>query len=374
MKYRVLFITPGPKMSINERYHLELGKHCDGTFVTTSGVSNILSTKRIANFEFRCIRYYFGYHYFSNTVFTLYCILFALRQRLRGVKYDLVVTYDPLKTGVLGVIASRILGARFAPEVNGVYTSDAEYLDGGENFSVKVKKVIVPAVMGWVLKKAHGIKLLFDAQIDPFAAKVKGKIIGRFPCHVSTSSFKYVREDKVILFVGFPFKRKGVDILIDAFKQVANKHPDWKLKILGWFPDMTELNAAMAGHPQIFHHPPVLHHEVVEHFGSCSFFVLPSRSEAMGRVLVEAMACAKPRVGSNVDGIPTVIEHDVDGLLVKPESVDDLAAALDRLMSDEHLRRRLGQAALKRSQTEFSEATFFANLMSFYGKVLSDKR
>jgi glycosyltransferase involved in cell wall biosynthesis len=290
---------------------------------------------------------------------------------LSGKKFDLVVTYDPIKTGLIGVIVSRILGARFAPEVNGLYTSDAEYLDGGEKLSVKAKKVIIPAIMGWVLKRAHGIKLLFDSQIDPFAAKVKGKVISRFPCYVNTSRFKNIREEKEVLFVGFPFKRKGVDVLIEAFKKISDKHPDWKLKILGWFPDPTDLNAAMAGHPKIYHHPPVYYPEMPGHVGSCGIFVLPSRSEAMGRILVEAMACAKPRIGSNVDGIPTVIEHEVDGLLVPPENSDALAAALDRLMSDAELRQRLGEAGLKRSLTEFSEEKHFENMMVFYSKVLA---
>ena len=370
MRYKVLFITPGPKMSINERYYRDLGRHCDGAILTTSRESGIRKVTRVANFEFRCAKYHFHHVLYSNVMFMLYCVLFALRKRMAGERFDLVVTYDPIKTGMIGVLVSKILGTRLIPEVNGLYTSDAEYLDNAEKLSVKAKKVIMPAIMGWVLEHAHGIKLLFDKQIDPFVEKVKGKVIARFPNHVSTSSFGNLREDKEILFVGFPFKRKGVDVLIEAFKKVSDRHPDWKLKILGWFPDLTELNAAMAGHPRIYHHPPVYHPEMPGHLGSCGIFVLPSRSEAMGRTLVEAMACAKPRIGSDVDGIPTVIEHQVDGLLVPPEDPDALAAALDRLMSDSALRQRLGQAALLRSQTEFSEETYFRNTMGFYGKVL----
>lgn len=371
MKYKVLLITPGPRMSINEKYFRDLSQYCDGAILTTSMDEKIRKLDRVADFEFRCARFHFHHILYSNLKFAFHCLLFSAKQRIAGRKFDLVVTYDPIKTGLIGVIAARILGASFAPEVNGLYTSEAEYLDGGEKLSVRIKKVVVPAIMGWVLKRADGIKLLFDSQIDPFADKVRGKVIGRFPCHVSTSSFRPVREDKEILFVGFPFKRKGVDILIDAFKKVSDKHPDWKLKILGWFPDPTELHAAMGGHPRIYHHPPVYHPEMPAHVGSCGIFVLPSRSEAMGRILVEAMACAKPRIGSNVDGIPTVIENEVDGLLVPPEDPDALAAALDRLMSDSSLRQRLGEAALKRSQTEFSEQTHFQNTMNFYAKVLA---
>lgn len=317
MRHRVLFITPGPKQSINERYYEELGKFCDGTIITTSDLDAILVTRRIANFDFRCVKFRFTHRLYSSLALTLYCIFFSLMQRVRGTRYDLVVTYDPIKTGAIGVLCSRILRARFTPEVNGVYTSDAEYLDGGQDFITRLKKAIVPPIIGWVLSHAKGVKLLFDRQIEPFSERVKGAIVRRFPNHVSIGNFSNLREDKVLLFVGFPFKRKGVDILIAAFKQVAGRHPDWKLKILGWFEDIGELNSAIANHPQIYHHPPVTHREMAEHLGSCAALVLPSRSEAMGRVLVEAMACGKPRIGSRVDGIPNVIEHDVDGLLVK---------------------------------------------------------
>ena len=371
MTYKIISITPGPKMSINEKFYRDFGKYCEGTLLTTSRESEIRKVTRVANFDFKCTTYHFDHVLYSNVMFLLYCVRFALKQRLAGNKFDLVVSYDPIKTGMIGAVVAKILGSRFIPEVNGLYTSDAEYMDGAEKLSVKVKKVLIPAIMRWVLKRAHGIKLLFDRQIDPFAAQVQGKVIARFPNHVSTSRFSNLREDKEVLFVGFPFKRKGVDVLIEAFKKIADRHPDWKLKILGWFPDPAELNAAMGGHPQIYHHPPVYPPEMPGHLGSCGIFVLPSRSEAMGRTLVEAMACAKPRIGSNVDGIPTVIEDGVDGLLVPPEDPDALAAALDRLMSDADLRQRLGQAALKRSQTEFSEETYFLNTMRFYEKVLT---
>lgn len=371
MRYRLLIITPGPKMSVDEAFFQMLGKYADGAILTTSAIPEVLQVKRVATFDFKCLRHLGGKAY-SNLKFILFCISTALKMRARGVKFDLVVTYDPIKTGILGVIVAGILGAKFAPEVNGVYTSDAEYMDSNSSgMRTKIKKAAISSIIGWVLKHADGIKLLFDGQIDPFAQKVKGKVIARYPCYVSTSSFRPIKEDKEILFAGFPFKRKGVDILISAFKKVADKHPGWKLKILGWYPDPTQLQAAIAGDPRIHHHPPVFYRDMPIHIGSCAFVVLPSRSEAMGRVLVEAMACAKPRVGSNIDGIPTVIEHGVDGLLVTPESVDELAAALDRLMSDDELRRRLGEAAFKRSQVEFAEDKYFANSMRFYERVLS---
>ena len=66
----------------------------------------------------------------------------------------------------------------------------------------------------------------------------------------------------------------------------------------------------------------------------CSLFVLPSRTEAMGRVLLEAMACKKPIIASNVGGIPEIIKDGYNGLLFESENVDDLAEKIRLVLSN----------------------------------------
>lgn len=170
---------------------------------------------------------------------------------------------------------------------------------------------------------------------------------------------------------GFTYKRKGVDILIESFKRLADRHPQWKLKIPGWFPEPKELMAEIGGHEQIFHANPVHHHEMPDQIKSCAIFVLPSRSEAMGRVLLEAMATGKPRIGSNVDGIPTVINNGIDGFLVQPGSVDDLTEKLDLLMSDSDLRKSQGDKARERAAREFSSEVYNNNVVAYYNEVIN---
>jgi glycosyltransferase involved in cell wall biosynthesis len=187
------------------------------------------------------------------------------------------------------------------------------------------------------------------------ASAIRGERVVRvIPTVLDLTGFEPGSEEKIVLFVGHPFWLKGVDVLIEAFKSISKRYPDWELKILGWFPDKALLENAIGGHARITVHPPVFRTDLPQHVRSCGIFVLPSRAEAMGRVLVEAMACGKPRIGSNVGGIPTVIEHGVDGLLFQPGNVEDLAHALDTLMNDPDLRRRLGAAGLARVRVQFS--------------------
>jgi glycosyltransferase involved in cell wall biosynthesis len=162
-------------------------------------------------------------------------------------------------------------------------------------------------------------------------------------------------------------------VLIRAFRAVAPAHPDWQLKILGWYPRPLASYLDLAEHPQIFHHAAVHHRDMPAHIGHCAMLVLPSRSEAMGRVLLEAMAAAKPRIGSRVGGIPTVIEDGCDGMLFESENVDQLAGLLDALIRDPQRRRELGEAGRARAAKEFSLELYFEKLDEFYRSILGTR-
>ena len=132
--------------------------------------------------------------------------------------------------------------------------------------------------------------------------------------------------------------------------------------------------AAGLEHPQIEAHPGVKQPELAEWMSRCAIFALPSRTEAMGRVLIEAGAAAKCRVASRVGGIPTVIEDGVDGVLVGKENVDELSAALARLIADAPLRHRLGDAARVRVGREFSGNAYLEHYAEFVSSALAQRR
>lgn len=369
MKKTILYINPGPSNSAHdEAYQFQykmLSKSFNGYILTSS------LNKEIFNIDdFIFVSIYFKNTMFNTITFVLFCLRYAIKLRRENVKIDLVSTYDPLKTGLIGMLASKILGAKFAPEVKGVYTSPGEWADNPNSFQTRLKKKLYPIIMYIVLRSADGIRLLYKEQIDYFGELLNGKVIQHFPSYVATEEFRNLREEKEILFVGFPFRRKGLDILIHSFKKIAPNYPGWQLKIIGWFENPDEVDSAIGGHPQIVRLKPIPHAEMSDHIGSCAVFVLPSRSEAMGRVLVESMAAGKPRIGSNVDGIPTVIDDGVDGLLFESENVDDLAEKLEVLMSNPELREKLGKNGEAMAKNGFTREKYFKNLEKFYMDVL----
>jgi glycosyltransferase involved in cell wall biosynthesis len=370
-KKRLLLLVPGPKYDLRDDFEdrlAELSKHFEGVVLTASPQSMIV---RFGDFWLVAVSLsgtkglLFKVRYFIKGIYL------AVNLRLKGKKPDLVVTYDPLRTGLLGIVLALITNSRFVTEVNGDYTAWANYADVRNHTLRRLKRKLYMTVEAFVLKRADGVKLLYSRQIDYFRPMLGPKVVQTFPNYVNLTSFKNLGEEKIVLFAGFPFYVKGVDILINAFKQVAPKYPDWKLKILGWFPDLTELNAHIAGHPQIFHHKPVHHCDMPQHIGKCAIFVLASRTEAMGRVLLEAMAAGKPRIGARVGGIPTVINDGQDGFLFESENIDELAGLLDKLMANSKLRASLGQAGARRISHEFSSKQYFEKTKEFYDQALA---
>lgn len=76
-------------------------------------------------------------------------------------------------------------------------------------------------------------------------------------------------------------------------------------------------------------------------FLGADLLALPSLEERQGKVLLEAMACSIPVVASRAGGIPTIINHEVNGLLCNPKKVEDIASKIDRLMKNKKLRNKL---------------------------------
>ena len=153
-------------------------------------------------------------------------------------------------------------------------------------------------------------------------------------------SFKreYNLTDKpVVLFVGNLIKRKNVDSLLEA-KKIANS--DYYLVIVGDGPLFKKLRKKVEEEnirDVIF---TGSRNDVENILPSADVLVLPSFSESFGLVLIEALACGKPVIGSNVGGITEIITDDV-GLLVNPKKISSIARAIDKMVNDEEFRNAL---------------------------------
>lgn len=183
------------------------------------------------------------------------------------------------------------------------------------------------------------------------------------PPGVDTERFRPV-ADAVrgrILFVG-PVARayawKGLSTLRDAFLRVADEFPEAHLRVVG-DGDLVDEYRAWARErgldARVEFAGRVPDAQLVEEYSKASMVVLPSwtPAESFGMVLAEANACARPVIGSDVGGIPFVIDDGVNGLLVRPKFITGLADALRALLDDPAKARRMGEAGRARVERDF---------------------
>jgi rhamnosyl/mannosyltransferase len=114
--------------------------------------------------------------------------------------------------------------------------------------------------------------------------------------------------------------------------------------------------------------------ELISLYHAADVFVLPStsRAETWGTVQIEAMACGLPLICTELGtGTSYVNQHGVTGLVVPPSDSSALAGALQQILGDESLRRRMAEAGRQRAQSEFSKEAMYDSMLAFYEEALS---
>jgi glycosyltransferase involved in cell wall biosynthesis len=156
----------------------------------------------------------------------------------------------------------------------------------------------------------------------------------------------------VVAAAGRLIRAKRFDLLIDAFTDVAERHPDWSLRIYGAGTDKDRLQElidehGLQGRAELMGAVSPIEPE----FAKASIVASASNAESFGMTLVEAMRCGTPVVSTDCPlGPAEIITDGVDGRLVPVGDRKALADALLDLIADEPARRRMGQAALASSR------------------------
>lgn len=159
----------------------------------------------------------------------------------------------------------------------------------------------------------------------------------------------------VIGAVGRLQAEKGFDVLIRAADRLLAKGCDFDVWIVGEGDQHATLQA-LIGELGRGDRIRLLGHRAnpIEVYQAMDMFALSSLREGLPNVVLEAMALEVPLAATRIAGIPQLIEHDVNGLIVEPGSVDSLAIALERLLVDPDLRVRLGRAARASVEARYS--------------------
>jgi len=199
---------------------------------------------------------------------------------------------------------------------------------------------------------------------------------GLFECDtdsdVDRKSLGLGQDDIIVITVASLTPHKGHGVLIDATRIALKRHKHIRLLIVGDGPLRNRLKtyAIKSG----FSSTVVFagqRNDIYHLLGLSDIFVLPSiLREGLPVSIAEALAMSKPVIGSNLGGIPEVIEDEINGLLVTPGNPYELATAIDRLAIDSSMRTRMGMNGRKIYEEKFTAQKMIEHIESLYDELL----
>ena len=193
--------------------------------------------------------------------------------------------------------------------------------------------------------KLDALILLTQHDADSWSGLAKTRVIPNslpfYPDHASLC------ENKKVIFVGRLCEQKGLEYLIKTWEIVSRKHKDWTLHMYGEGEQKTMLNHLIQEsglENTVIVHQPTL--QIMEKYLESSIFLLTSRFEGFGMVLIEAMACGVPVVSFDCPWGPADIINDgEDGFLVEYLNVNEAANKVCKLIESPELRIKMGTTA-----------------------------
>ena len=273
---------------------------------------------------------------------------FLVARELRAFRPDAVLAQGVQEVAlcVLGRKLARV-PARVIADVHGDPAAPTRL------YGSRLRKALAPladALARYGLRKSDGVRTI-SAYTSGVVRSVGVEPTAEFAAFMDLEAFVESPpapppQRPVALFVGVLERYKAVDVLADAWRLAAPRVPEAKLHIVGRGTLRDAPQALVRDLPaQTRWTASLSTREVARALDDATILVLPSRSEGLGRVIVEAFCRGRGVVASRVGGIPDIVEDGVTGLLVPPEDPAALADALVRVLEDRALAERLGAAA-----------------------------
>ena len=292
-----------------------------------------------------------------------------IKKIIANYKPDLIHIQYATSYGLLGALS------KFHPLLIQVWGSDV--------YSFPEKSFIHEKILKYNLSKADRILSTSKCMLLQ-TKKFTSKEIDFFYLGVDTETFKpmnidsfFKPEDIVIGTVKTLEKKYGIEYLIKAFRIVKNKLPTTSLKLLivgsGSLENelknlVDELNLKNDTVFTGFIQP----REVPQYYNMIDVYVTLSieESESFGLAVIEAAACEKPAVVSNVGGLPEAVENNVTGFIVESKNISQAANALIKLVEDKKLRLEMGRKGRERVIKDFNWNEKVSEMISLYNKSI----
>ncbi|MGH2971981.1 MAG: glycosyltransferase family 4 protein [Gaiellaceae bacterium] len=287
-------------------------------------------------------------------------------RELRTFRPAVIVAQSPYEAGA--ALAGRALArvpARVLLEVHGDWETATRY------YGSPLRRLFEPVsrtVARAAVRHADAVRT-----VSPFTSALVRRLgvepAATFTTYYDSSAFTArppvpVPAVQRALFVGVAERYKNVHALADAWRRVAARLPEAQLHVVSRGRERAVFERLVRDLPHQVQWDEWLPSErVAAALDEAAVFVLPSFSEGLPRVAMEAFARGRGVVGARAGGIPDIVEDGVSGLLVPPADPQALAAALVRALSEPGLAQSLGAAALASSERWLQSPEQFATRM-----------
>jgi glycosyltransferase involved in cell wall biosynthesis len=278
-------------------------------------------------------------------------LVLAIRREARAFEPDAIVAQGPYEAAA--AIVART-GAKVLVEIHG------DWRTGTRLYGSRARRLLSPladAVGDWAVRRSDAVRTL-----SPFTTGLVRRLgvepAGEFPAFMDLEQFlgpvQPLPERPRALFVGVLERYKNVDGLVEAWRRVAG---DAELVVVG---DGSQ--AALVDSLGVTWHRRLPTEEIVAELDAATCLFLPSRSEGLPRIVVEALCRGRPVVASRGGGIPDIVEEGRNGLLA--DDVAGLAAALEQVLSDRALAERLAAGARESAEAWLATPEDFAERLA----------
>ena len=273
--------------------------------------------------------------------------LHYINQYISGIKKVI----NAINPDVISVCDDGLKGF-FLPKINPIscpiiyerHVSKVIEMGDNPTFFKKIKVELKFKLMNVLAKSFDRFVVLTNDNLNEW--NIKNGIVISNPLSFSPNKFSDLQNKKVIA-VGRQNHQKGFDLLLQSWKIVQQKYPDWNLEIYGKIDKKLALqniaNQLNINNTVRFFEPVK---NIQEKYLQSSIYAFSSRYEGFGMVLIEAMICGVPCVSFDCPCGPSdIIKNDEDGFLVENGNIELFATSIIRLIENEDLRKKMGSLA-----------------------------
>ena len=295
-------------------------------------------------------------------------ILPLVKKIIKEFSPDIVHAHYASSYGLLGVLSG------FHPFIISIWGSDV--------FDFPKKSFIHKYVLKYNLGKADYILSTSIAMAEEIRLYTDKKIEVT-PFGIDLEKFKefeveslFADIDIVIGTIKSLEDVYGVEYLIRTFKLLVDKYPHLPLKLLivgsgSLESELKNLVQALRLSTQTIFTGEVLAKDVPKYLNMLSIYVALSKRESFGVAVLEASACSKPVIVSNVGGLPEIVEDAVTGFIVAAKNPKETLIAIEKLLVDIVLRKKMGEAGRKRVKSLYNWDNNVQQMIEIYMKIVT---